>query len=361
MNPRWLCLSFLCISLLLGAQGCVYSGGKIPATLSTDPTRALQTVQALLTSTAPTQPTSSATFSGTASAIPEATSTPQPRRTSSGIPSSTAVCNRAAAGNPIDVTIPDDTVLQPGQAFTKIWKLENAGSCTWSQDYAAVFVYGDTMGAMEVVPLASYVEPGKSVEIAIEMVAPIQSGSYQGNWKLRNTEDDLFGIGPVGDSPFWVRIIVAEPTSDSAAGNELPTLIPTFTKTPQPTPLPTATPPVAVQSELSLDTDYLLDLDLAQVNPSQGADLAYRTGSVGYHWLIPQGEAVLGVFGNQSPGLEDCQSASMSAAPIPVESLPTGLYLCYQTIDGQIGWLRLIEFDARTFTITLEILTWTAQ
>jgi hypothetical protein len=257
------------------------------------------------------------------------------------------------------VTIPDDTVLQPMQTFTKIWKLENAGSCTWSKNYAAVFFYGDVMGAMEVVPLASYVEPGQSVEIAVEMVAPGMTGAYQGNWKLRNAQGALFGIGPVGDAPFWVRVVVEEPATEGGTPTSLPTLIPTATWTPQPILLPSATPPVSAQSQLDLETDYLLDLDLAAVNPAQGADLAYRTGSAGYHWLIPQGEAVLGVYGNQLPGLQDCQTASMSAAPIPIESLPTGLYLCYQTIQGQTGWLRLLKFDSHTFSIWLEMLTWT--
>jgi len=360
MKPRWLVLLFLAIALLWGAQGCVYSGGKVAPTLAVDPTQALQTVEALLTSTSPAQSPSSASPSSISPTMSSATTTPPTTRTPAGSPAPTAICDRAAAGNPIDVTIPDNTELQPGQAFTKIWKLENTGSCFWSNDYAAVFFYGDMMGAMDTVPLASYVEPGQSVEIAIEMLAPGMPGTYQGNWKLRNAEGGLFGIGPVGDSPFWVRVIVVEPVIGSTTPTSMPTLIPTPTETPLPTPLPSATPPVAAQSQLSLETDYLLDLDLAQVNPTQGADLAYRTGSSGYHWLIPQGQAVLGVYSDQPPGLQDCQSASMSAAPMPVESLPTGLYLCYQTIEGQTGWMHLLKFDSHTFTILLEILTWTA-
>lgn len=356
-------LSLICLGFILfwGVQGCVYSGGKVPATTPADSTQALQTVQALLTSTSPPKTGSSASPTSTQPATLEATTTPRPTRTLAGSPSPTPICDRAAAGIPIDVTIPDDTVLQPGQAFTKIWKLENAGSCTWSKDYAAVFFYGDLMGAMQTVPLPSYVEPGQTVEITIEMVAPFLPGAYQGNWKLQNAAGGLFGIGPVGDAPFWVRVTVAESVNGGPTSTNLPTLIPTSTQTPPPTPLPSATPPVAVQSQLGLETDYLLDLDQAQVNPAQDADLAYRTGSSGYHWLIPQGEAVLGVFGHELPSLQDCQTASMSAAPMAVESLPTGLYLCYQTIQGQTGWMRLLKFDSHTFSIWLEMLTWTAR
>jgi hypothetical protein len=352
-------LALICIgtALVWLTQGCVYSAGNIVPTTVLNSTEALQTVQALPVSTSPAAPTST---SSTKPATLNAGTTPtlQPTRTLSGSPSATAVCDRAAAGNPIDVTIPDDTSLQPGQAFTKIWKLENAGSCIWSKDYAAVFFYGDAMGAMESIPLPSYVDPGQSVEIAIEMVAPGLPGAYQGNWKLRNAEGMLFGIGPVGDAPFWVRVIIEETANGEATQTGLPTLIPTLTEAPPPTPLPSPTTPVAVQSQLGLETDYLLDLDQAQINPPEGADLAYRTGSLGYHWLIPQGQAVLGVFGTQLPGLQDCQTASMSSAPIPIESLPTGLYLCYQTIQGQTGWMQLLKFDSHTFSIWMEMLTW---
>lgn len=361
MKLSRLVIVFLAICLVWGIQGCVYSGGSTAPTAVVDSTLAFQTVQALLTATppAPDSPTiSPSKTAGSTATLSSAVPTTLPSRTQIGASTATVVCDRAAAGSPIDVTIPDDTTLEPGQAFTKIWKLENVGSCTWSQDYSAVFFYGDLMGAQEVVPLASSVQPSQSVEIAVEMVAPALTGSYQGNWKLRNAEGVLFGIGPAGDSPFWVRIVVAEVVIGSPTATRLPTITPTPTETPLPTPTATATPPIAIQSQLTLETDYLLDLDLAQINPIQGADLAYRTGSADYHWLIPQGESLLGVYGDQLPSLQDCQSASMSAAPIPVESLPLGLYLCYQTMQGQTGWLRLLTLDGQSFSISIEILTW---
>lgn len=362
MKLRWMIFLILGVGLLWGTQGCVYSGGSLAPTVAVDPSQAFQTVQALLTATSSSQDSTLASPSRTAGSVttsPSTAATTQPSQTPPNDPAATAVCDRAAAGKPIDVTIPDDTILEPGQAFTKIWKLENTGSCTWNKDYAAVFFYGDLMDAIEVIPLASYVEPGQSVEIVVEMVAPAFTGPFQGNWKLRNADGVLFGIGPTGDSPFWVSIIVVEPTIGDPTATSFPTFTPIPSETPLPTPLPSATPAIAVQSQLSLETDYLLDLDLAQVNPNQGADLAYRTGSVGYHWLIPQGLAQLGVYSEQMPELQDCQSASMSTAPIAVESLAAGLYLCYQTAQGQSGWMRLVAFDSLSFTLTLEILTWT--
>ena len=64
-----------------------------------------------------------------------------------------SLCDQAGAGNPIDVTIPDDTVIPAGQSFVKTWKLVNTGTCTWTTAYSATFFYGDRMGAPESVPL----------------------------------------------------------------------------------------------------------------------------------------------------------------------------------------------------------------
>jgi hypothetical protein len=44
-----------------------------------------------------------------------------------------------------DVSIPDGTDLASGQKFTKTWRLENVGTCTWTTDYDLVFVNGAAM------------------------------------------------------------------------------------------------------------------------------------------------------------------------------------------------------------------------
>src|SRR5258708_35987048 len=45
-----------------------------------------------------------------------------------------------------DVTIPDDTIIERSQGFTKQWLVRNPpGGCTWSQDYHLVFVTGVLM------------------------------------------------------------------------------------------------------------------------------------------------------------------------------------------------------------------------
>ncbi len=135
------------------------------------------------------------------------------------------------------MSIPDDTVVQPGQAFTKIWRLVNAGTCTWTKDYSVTYFSGEQMGAPANVNLRGDVPPGQTVDIAVDMVAPKEPGKYQGNWKLKNLSNVLFGIGPSGGSPFWVRIMVGESATASPTAS-----------TGTPTVTTSATPPTVIAS-----------------------------------------------------------------------------------------------------------------
>ena len=113
-----------------------------------------------------------------------------------------------------DVTFPDGSILSPSEAFLKIWALQNSGTCTWTQSYSVVFFGGERIGASSVIALATIVPPGDIVNFAVDMIAPISPGTYQGFWRLRNAEGALFGIGPDGDQSFWVKIVVpAQPTT----------------------------------------------------------------------------------------------------------------------------------------------------
>ena len=101
----------------------------------------------------------------------------------------------------------------------------------------------------------------------------------------------------------------------------------------------------------------MIDLDTLVLN-SGNEDLLYQVDANNYHWLTPVVVAEIGVFGNQVPGLSDCQSASMSTAPIAVESLPVGTYLCYLTNEARFGRALLEAVDPGNFTLTLDLLTW---
>jgi len=242
--------------------------------------------------------------------------------------------------------------MQPGQSFTKIWRLQNIGSCSWNKAYAVSYFSGDQMSAPASVALAGDVASGQTVDISVDMVAPSKAGKYQGNWKLRNSANVLFGIGPGAAAPFWVRIAVVVTTTPTTTPR---TLTPTATTPSTPTLTPTL--PVYVVGTASLNVDAILDLDTDQINTG-GADLAYAANESGQHQLTPQGTALLGVYGNSQPGQANCQASALTTAPVVAEDTPVGTYLCYRTDEGRYGRARLSDFNAENYTVTLEILTW---
>jgi hypothetical protein len=107
-----------------------------------------------------------------------------------------------------DVTYPDGSTVPLGGAFTKIWRLQNTGTCTWTTSYALVYVSGERFGAPAAVAMPTNVGPGQTVDLAVNLTAPNQSGSYRGFWKLRNSSNVLFGIGATADSNFYADIKV---------------------------------------------------------------------------------------------------------------------------------------------------------
>jgi hypothetical protein len=290
----------------------------------------------------------------------QAPASPQPTRLSAASPTGATptttpgvLCDRASAGSPIDITIPDDSEMTPGQSFVKTWKLVNTGTCTWTVQYSTSFFYGDRMGAPQSVALRQVVQPAQDVEISIEMVAPQDPGTYQGNWKLSNPNGVLFGIGPNGDSPFWVRIIVPQEDVETPA----PTVSFTPTITPTQVITPTETPAGNASGELSLTPGDAVDLDTINLNGDE-EDLSYQTDGSGTHWLVPHEEALIGISGRTEPTFSDCQSTSMTPEPISVESLSTGTYFCYSTGEHRLGRALLKVLDPDDFTLTLDFLTW---
>jgi hypothetical protein len=103
-----------------------------------------------------------------------------------------------------DVSVPDGTDFAPGSAFTKTWRLKNAGASTWTTAYALAFISGDKLGAPDRVNLASSVQPGGTVDISVNMVAPAQAGRYRGYWKIVNA------AGKFIDDAVYVEIDVVQ-------------------------------------------------------------------------------------------------------------------------------------------------------
>lgn len=111
-----------------------------------------------------------------------------------------------------DVSISDGAIFSRGAGFTKTWRLQNTGTCSWTPSYALVFVNGDLMSAPTLISLPGNVNPGQTIDLSVNLVAPNQDGHYRGYWKLRNSSNALFGVGANAETAFWVDINVKGPT-----------------------------------------------------------------------------------------------------------------------------------------------------
>ena len=108
-----------------------------------------------------------------------------------------------------DVTIPDGTGFAGGTSFTKTWRLQNVGTCTWTTSYRLVFAGGDYMGVSATAfNLPTSVAPGATIDLSVNLTAPITSGHFIGYWKLRNASGADFGVGASGQWAVTVDINV---------------------------------------------------------------------------------------------------------------------------------------------------------
>ena len=123
---------------------------------------------------------------------------------------STGNCSDAAYV--ADVSIPDNTKLDPGQKFTKTWLIQNTGTCAWTTAYKLSFLDGTKMnGSDAFVPQG--VPVGNQTEISVPMNAPTSSGQYYGRWQMKDENGNVFG----SILTVVVKVNVLEPTATTGA------------------------------------------------------------------------------------------------------------------------------------------------
>jgi hypothetical protein len=105
----------------------------------------------------------------------------------------------------VDVNIPDNTTMSPGQEFTKTWKIKNIGACTWGEGYKMVYSYGEKMAGVAQ-PLGAAIAPNQEVDVSVQFTAPDLPGTYFSVWTLENAK----GIPFQGNDnkALYVQIVV---------------------------------------------------------------------------------------------------------------------------------------------------------
>jgi ABC-type amino acid transport substrate-binding protein len=110
-------------------------------------------------------------------------------------------------------------VMQPGQPFTKGWRMKNVGTCAWTTGFKLAYSYGNVPAAQmggQPVPVTKPINPGETFDFYVNLIAPIAPGTYQGFWNMRNTANEKFG------ETVWVGITVPGAPTPTPAPTQTP-------------------------------------------------------------------------------------------------------------------------------------------
>ncbi|GAB4456047.1 MAG: hypothetical protein Kow0070_05420 [Anaerolineales bacterium] len=195
MNPKLLAF-LLFAALLLSACGASPTPAQPTPDVAAVRTSAASTVEARFTLTA-------AAFTPTPPPIPTDTATPAPEDTATPTATSQVIAvitNTQGTEVPLcdsltfiaDVTIPDGTIMAPGQEFTKTWRVKNTGVCPWGAGYTLAYAgYANQMSG-QFIPLTEVIQPGEEVEVSVQFKAPSQVGEYVSAWAMKNPQGRTF-------------------------------------------------------------------------------------------------------------------------------------------------------------------------
>jgi hypothetical protein len=187
MKPK-LIVTVIFIAMLITACGSSDSQPEATPDVAAVRTSAASTVVSQFTLTA-------AAFTPTAS-LPTETSAPLQTATATSQPlaqvtdasgTSIALCDLLSIDlATVDVNIPDNTVMTPGQDFIKTWRVKNNGSCPWGAGYELVYAgYANPMSG-QFQPLTEVVQPAQEVEVSVQFQAPDEAGEYLSAWQMSN-------------------------------------------------------------------------------------------------------------------------------------------------------------------------------
>lgn len=272
-----------------------------------------------------------------------------------------------------DVTVPDGTTFAPNTPFTKVWRLKNVGTTTWTTAYSLAFVSGDRMGGVETL-LPQTVAPGQTVDVGLNLTAPTPVGSYRGYWELRNASGAFFGISATFDKPVWVAINVLGLPAPTVAASRTPTPTArtatpgTATRTATPTSTPTAAPTATATATTSATSNWSTYLDVKygfafKIPP--GSTIASQSDNSGRVYLpITPGTNLVNKYLDVSvaEGVTTCKSPVSNPNNPPENVTFNGIQFLKETwVEGatsHMGEYTAYSTAKGTTCITMTFLLW---
>ena len=105
-----------------------------------------------------------------------------------------------------DLTIPDGSLVQPGEALDKRWMVENSGTCNWESSYRLKLIAGPSMG-IDAEQALYPARSGTQASIRLVFTAPAEANAYRSAWQAYAPDGSTFG------DPIFIDVVVT--SSDS--------------------------------------------------------------------------------------------------------------------------------------------------
>ncbi len=185
--------------------------------------------------------------------VAEVLPTPTPAPSATQAPSTPPPQPSCTDGLALVQHLTQEGQMKPGQTFSKGWRVQNTGTCTWDTNYRLQFASGQQMGG-QAVALTAQVAPGGNYDLQVQLVAPLKAGDHQGIWQMHNGSGQAFGE----------RLKVNIKTVPG----------------PTPTPAPTQTPVAGVS----------FSADRTDINQGECVNFAWDVQNVKKVYFYPEGE-----------------------------------------------------------------------
>lgn len=337
-NLLWVAL--IISSILLSA---CQSATAEPTATSVDPaaifTAAAETAAYMQTQLAASTPSPMPTDTPTP-VTPTATATNTLAPTVTSVAVVGAVTSGDKAEFVSDVTVPDETQFAPAQTFRKTWRLKNIGTTTWTTSYSIVYATGNQLNGPASVNFPTDVAPGSTVDLSVDLTAPMEQGRFVSYWMLRNSSGKNFGVGPNADQAIYVVInVVGKATVTPTSGTVTPVTA-TSTSPSTTTSAPTATnTSIAPTSTTSAAKVGNLGISVSTTN---------YTGPCGpYKLNVPISFTVYEQTTVSFELIAGSDTGGMNKIIMPaaktVENMPPGTYpgqYVLNVLDSASGWLQ---------------------
>jgi hypothetical protein len=103
-----------------------------------------------------------------------------------------------------DLTVPDQSVVDPGVELDKRWSVQNSGSCDWGPGYQLFHVSNDAFSTTDEIALFP-ASAGSTAVWQVQLVAPPAPGEHISIWQARSPDGALFG------EQVYLWVVVATP------------------------------------------------------------------------------------------------------------------------------------------------------